>query len=412
MQKHRTKLTHSFALALVGAFALAACGSDGSDPAASSSSAASGPEAEQQSATPRLALSYDGGVLVYDAETLEQVADIPVEGFVRLNSADNGRDVFVSEADGFHVLDMGTWTRKHGDHGHHYTTEPQMTEMRFGGTKPGHVVSFDDRLTLFSDGTGEVTVVEPVELAQGNAKSTSYTVPEAHHGVAVARGDGSLVVTIGNEESRSGIVILDKDRHEITRFDQCPGIHGEAAAADGVLTFGCEDGILIVRGDEIRKVDAPDPYGRIGNQAGSEGSAIVLGDYKTDADAETEHPNRFTLTDTRTAQLKIVPFDASYSFRGIKRGPGGEALILGTDGALHVFDPETGTQTRTIPLIGAWTEPAEWQEAMPNLFVLGDEAFVTEPDTRTLVRVDLGSGEVSQKATLPKETIELTGVTG
>lgn len=253
----RTKLTFSVAALTAVTATLVACGSDGGGDTSATSSAASGSPVEQGSATPRLALSYDGGVLVYDAETLKQVGDFPVEGFTRLNSADNGRNVFISESDGFRVLDMGTWTRKHGDHGHHYTTSPVLTDMRFGGAEPGHVVSFEDRLTLFSDGTGEVNIVEPVELAQGNAASTTYRTPEPHHGVAVSRGDGTLVVTVGNEDTRSGIAILDKSRNEIARNDQCPGIHGEAEAAGGVLTFGCQDGILIVRGNEIQKVSSP-----------------------------------------------------------------------------------------------------------------------------------------------------------
>src|SRR3954471_11003210 len=321
---------------------------------------------EQASATPRLALSYDGGVLVLDARTLEHVADIPVDGFVRLNSAANGRHVLVSQSDGFAVLDMGTWSRGHRDHDHHYTSQPVMTSFRFGGAEPGHVVSHDDRVTLFSDGTGAVDVVDPNELLVGNDEVWSPTVREPHHGVAVARAARSIVVSVGNSENRSGIAILDSAGKQIAVNGECPGVHGEAAASGGVLTFGCEDGILIVRGNEIRKVTSPDPYGRIGNQSGSEASAIVLGDYKTQPDAEIERPQRFTLTDTTAGTLRVVPIEASYSFRSLDRGPSGEAIILGTDGALHVFDPVTAERVAHIKVIGAWTEPDEWQSPMPN----------------------------------------------
>lgn len=413
MHVKKTNLTRVAALCAAASFALVACGTDSTDDAAPSSTAdASGERVEQHSATPRLALSYDGGILVLDAENLEQVADIPTEGFIRLNSADNGRNVFVSESGGFRVLDMGTWTVQHGDHGHYYTSEPELTDMTFGGEEPGHVVPHDSRITLFSDGTGEVDIVEPAELLRGNANSTEYTVPEPHHGVAVFRADGSLVVTRGNEDERSGIAILDKERNEIASTDECPGVHGEAAAADGVLTFGCQDGILVVRGNEIEKVASPDGYGRIGNQAGSATSPIVLGDYKTDEDAELERPNRFTLTDTRTGDLRIVDFPASYSFRSIERGPDGEAVILGTDGALYVYDPMTGDQVRKIDVIDAWTEPDEWQSPMPNVHVQEGVAYVTDPNARTVTAVDLATGEQTAQAELPQPTIELTGVTG
>lgn len=121
-----TNPTKIIALASVASFALAACGTDSSSGGASSAAPVA---TEQESATPRLALSYDGGVLILDANSLDQVADIPVEGFTRLNSAGNGRNVFVSTSDGFQVLDMGTWTESHGDHGHSYTATPVMTDM-------------------------------------------------------------------------------------------------------------------------------------------------------------------------------------------------------------------------------------------------------------------------------------------
>ncbi len=367
---------------------------------------------EQATATPRLALSYDGGVLVVDAASLQQVADIPMEGFVRLNSAANGRHVLVSQSDGFAVLDMGTWTDAHGDHGHHYTAPPVMTDVRFGGAEPGHVVAHDEMLTLFSDGTGAVDVVNPEALLDGDGEVDTVTTTTPHHGVAVMREDGTVVVSVGDDEGRTGLKILDGTGRPVAANDNCPGLHGEASAADGVLTFGCEDGVLIVRGNDIRKLASPDPYGRIGNQAGSEVSPVVLGDYKTDPEAEIERPQRFTLIDTATGALRVVPFDASYSFRSLERGPGGEAVILGTDGALHVFDPNTGQRVARIAAIDAWTEPDEWQSPMPNLHVQDAVAYVSDPRKRRLVAIDLGTAATVAEAELPRPTIELTGVRG
>jgi hypothetical protein len=367
---------------------------------------------ERASTTPRLALSYDGGILVLDATTLAQVADIPVDGFVRLNSAANGRHVLVSQSDGFVVLDMGTWTDRHGDHAHHFTSAPQLTDVRFGGAEPGHVIAHDDLLTLFSDGTGAVDVVDPDVLLDGEPSVRSATVTEPHHGVAVARADGSVVVSVGNDETRSGIEILDASGRQVAANDQCPGLHGEATAADGVLTFGCQDGILVVCGNDIRKVASRHPYGRIGNQSGSAASPVVLGDYKTNEDAELERPRRFTLTDTATGTLTVVDFDASYSFRSLDRGPRGEAVVLGTDGALHVFDPVTARRVARIDAVGSWTEPDEWQSPMPNLHVQDGIAYVSDPGAQRLVAVRLDDGSKVADTVLEHPTIELTGVGG
>lgn len=367
---------------------------------------------EQSARTPRLALSYDGGVLVLDAKTLKPAGDVPFEGFLRLNSAEDGRHVLVSQAGGFTVLDLGTWTDDHGDHGHHYTATPRSTGMRFSGAEPGHAVAHDDKLTLFFDGTGAVDIVDPHALLAGKAEVASQFAVPAHHGVAVARADGSVVVSRGDDHSRTGLEIRDAAGAPIASTDDCPGLHGEAAAADGVLTFGCQNGILIVRGNTIQKAASADPYGRIGNQAGSAESAVVLGDYKTEAGAKLERPQRFTLTDTQTGRITVVPLDASYSFRSLDRGPRGEAVILGTDGALHIFDPQTARRIAHIGVIAPWHEPEDWHEPMPNLHVQDGVAYVSDPHTRRLVAVDLAGGAAVAETTLERVVIEMTGVRG
>ena len=75
---------------------------------------------------------------------------------------------------------------------------------------------------------------------------------------------------------------------------------------DHAVTLGCEDGILVFRDGAFTKVASPDAYGRIGNQAGSPASPVVLGDYKTDPDADLERPETVALVDTRTAEIRLV----------------------------------------------------------------------------------------------------------
>lgn len=382
---------------------------DGENDAAASESPSQ--PTEQRSAQPRLVLTYDGGVTVLDALNLEKVADLPVDGFTRVNSAGDGRYVFVSTSDGFQLLDTGTWSEPHGDHSHHYTAEPELTDQRFGGNKPGHVVVHDERTALFSDGTGQVEILDPAKLGTGDALLEEFTVP-AHHGVAVPRSDGSVIVSQGDTETRNGVVIRDAQGMTVASNDECPGLHGEAAAQGGAVTFGCEDGVLVVRGDEITKVAAAEPYARIGNQAGSDQSPVVLGDYKTDKDADLERPRRFSLTDTRSGTIKVVDIDTTYSFRSLGRGPAGEAIILGADGALHVFDPESGERKAHYPVIGAWTEPDEWQDAMPDLHVIGSTAYVTDPATSRVLAVSLHDGKVLAEAPTGHPNLEMTGVDG
>ncbi len=86
--------------------------------------------------------------------------------------------------------------------------------------------------------------------------------------------------------------------------------------------------------------------------------------------------------------------------------------MLGTDGKLHVLDPASGEETAAWDVIDEWEEPIEWQDARPTLFVQGDRAYVSDPDTKELHVVDLNSGKVLTSAELPEEPNELTGVTG
>ncbi|UZG54701.1 zinc metallochaperone AztD [Rhodococcus opacus] len=349
------------------------------------------------SAAPRLALSYDGGVLVLDAQSLDVVGSAEVDGFTRLNPAGDDRHVLVSTGNSFTALD---------------TAEPALTDVAFEAKTPGHVVRHDGKTMLFDDGTGLVRVFDPAGLSEGTPDTTEYTTPEAHHGVAVELSDGSLLTTVGNEDERTGIVVLDRDRKEIARNEDCPGVHGEAVAADETVVVGCQNGLLIYRDGVITKVTSPDPYGRIGNQAGDEDSPILLGDYKTDPDAELERPERVSLTDTATGQLTLVDLGTSYTFRSLGRAPHGEALVLGTDGAVHVIDPNSKAVSRTVDVLDPWTEPDKWQSPRPALYVQDHTAYVTDPADKKIHTIDLDTWTVSGQADLPEIPNEITGVTG
>lgn len=370
----------------------------------------SGPEA-------RLVATYDGGMVVLNAETLDVVSEIPLEGFNRLNRLGDERTIAVSTPEGFRVLDAGAWTEPHGDHTHSYTSTPLLTDHVYEGEKPGHVVNHNGRTLLFSDGDGKIQEIDNDKLKEATqdsefAQPDTVTEIPPHHGVAVALEDGGMVHTEGTEDARSSIVAVDAEGKETARIDECPGAHGEATAGNGAIAFGCEDGVVLFKDGKFTKVDAPDAYGRMGNQAGSAQSDIVLADYKVDKDAELERPTRVALIDTNSERIQLVDVEASYSFRSLGRGPEGEALVLGTDGNLRVIDPESGDITHTIPVTEQWEEPTVWQEARPTLFVQGDKAFVTEPGAQSIHIIDLASGEVEETQEVGFSLNEITGIAG
>ncbi|MGO3471648.1 MAG: zinc metallochaperone AztD [Brevibacterium aurantiacum] len=401
------------AAAAATALLLSGCGGTGAEADGDHGEPAPETEAEQvDKPQPRLVTTYDGGILTLDAATLEVIDDTKLEGFNRVNPVGDGRHAMVSVANGFQLFDAGAWTEEHGDHTHSFTGQPQLTDTVYETDTPGHVVRHGGSTVLFGDGDGRMQIFDTAAFGEGAPEPEIKEAEEPHHGVAVQLEGGDILHTIGNEEERSGAKVVDADGKEIARNEDCPGVHGEAAAQGEAIAVGCEDGILYYKDGKFTKVDAPDSYGRIGNQAGSEDSPVVLGDYKVDEDAELERPEKVTLTNTETGKMQLVDLDASYSFRSLARGPEGEALVLGTDGNLTVIDPETGKITDAHPVTDAWEEPVDWQQPRPTLFVQGGKVYVSEPDKSQLHIVDLGTGEVEKRAELPHASNEVTGVTG
>ncbi|GAA3388623.1 zinc metallochaperone AztD [Cryptosporangium minutisporangium] len=379
------------ALAAAALLALSACANeaDGGTASPSASSATT-------SAKNPVAITYDGGIYVLDGESLAVAHDVKLDGFNRVNPAGNDTHVVVTAADGFRVLDAVTG---------------RMTDITYPGSKPGHVVLHGDRTILFTDGTGDVNSFDPKDLAKGKPEGRTYQTAQPHHGVAVELSDGTMVVTLGTDESRPGAIALDEQGKEIARSEECEGVHGEAVAKGEVVALGCEDGVLLFKKGTFVKVKGDRAYSAVGTQVGSEVSPIVLGDYKVDPDAEREFPEQFALVDTAAHTLRVVPMPkgVSYSFRSLARGPEGEGLILGTDGKLHVVDPAVGKIVSSWPVVGQWKEPMDWQQPRPALFVRGGDAYVTEPATKKVHRLDLATGKVVGSTSLGGIPNEISG---
>lgn len=407
------------ALATVSLGALAACGESDPDAGSSPTSGSSGSAYVSSVETvedpePRLAVTYDGGVLVLRAADGEVLADVPAEGFLRVSPAGDERHVFLTRPGSFTALDLGAWTADHGDHEHSYVDDPELTEFSVPADEPGHVVPHHGTTTLFDDATGTVTSFETHELASLSKREPELTeseTAEPHHGVAVTLEDGGTIRTVGTVEERSGVEVVDASGTVVASTGECPGVHGETFAQE-VAVFGCEDGVVLVDGTGITKVAAPDAYGRSGNLAGSDASPYVLGDYKTDPDAELERPTRVSVVDTRDASVRLVDLGTSYTFRSLGRTPAGDGLVLGTDGALHVLDLAAGSVGASVPVVEAWEEPVDWEQPRPALEVVGETAYVTDPATRTVHVVDLATLTVTATHALSVVPNEIAGVTG
>ena len=384
------------ALALGAVATLAAC-SSGTTPAAESTAIAAGP---------RVAVSYEGGLRVLDADTFETVADFDSEEYTRLNLAGDDRNVMVTTSVGFRVLDTAAGT----------TEQPQLTDTVFEAEKPGHVVRHGGKTILYADGTSDTTIFDTAALESADGLPETESIPgvDAHHGVSIVLEDGTFLTTVGNSNGRTGIEVRDASGAVVAKNDQCPGVHGEGTAEGEIVVFGCENGALIYDKGQITKLDAPDqPYGRTGNAYVSETSPLIVGDYKDDPDAEGSLLHAVTVIDPAAKTLDVVklPDGAEYTWRGVARGPGDLAYIIGSDGAVHVFDPTTKTFPASYPVIDAWEGPAKYQDAHPGISIAGDTAYVTEPAGNSIHAVDLTTGNVTESKQLdvtPNEFVVVT----
>ncbi|MFC4428390.1 hypothetical protein [Citricoccus alkalitolerans] len=430
---------HSRRFLSVGAFAavtlaLSACGagagSGGSTQTADGSAATESAETESVSAaqlasraevasvTPRVVMSYDGGLVSLDGETGEVVHEEELDGFLRLNNAGDGQHVMVTKGNTFEVYNAGIDAQGHGDHFHYYESDPGLSGITFEAPHAGHVVVHNGLTTLFADGDGSIQTFTSEHLKDGQPRTETTSTDDPHHGVALQLVDGTLLTTQGTEEARNTVQVKNSgDNGEVlAETTDCTGVHGEAAAAPNengdVVVLGCEDGPVVYRDGEFHKIAAENEYQRTGNLAGSDDSSVMLGDLKTDAEAEFERPTQVALIDTLTDSLQTVELGSSYWFRSLARGPEGEALVLTYDGELNVIDEETGEITAEIPAIEAWEENEEWQEPGPIVKVADSTAYITDAANQKLVIIDLEAGEVVNEVDLEVTPVEMAVVTG
>lgn len=380
----------------VAALLLAGCSAQ----SAAETSDTAAPSADAAADGPRVAVAYAGGVLIVDGESLEVVDDLATEDFVRLNPAGDGRHAFVTTSEGFQLLDV---------------REPELTDLVVDAAAAGHVVRHGGKTVLYDDATSDTTVFDTDALAEVDGSLPEAEVIEgvdAHHGVSVVLEDGTFVTTVGDASGRTGIRAVDADGAEIATSAECPGVHGEGTAKGEAVVFGCENGALVFDDGEITKLTSPDEFGRIGNAYVSENSPLVVMDYKDDPDMEGYLLTDIALIDTEAKTLEKVtlPDGVSYTFRGVTRVDSGDAVLIGSDGKLHVIDPATGAITASHDAIDAWEGPSEWQQPHPAIAALGDVVYVTDAAKSTIVTLDAATGAVLASAELPEVPNEIVVV--
>lgn len=304
-------------------------------------------------------------------------------GPARPYAVPDGRHALLVQTDAgvVQALDGGSWTEPHGDHDDAHLEEPALLEQTLDGSRPVHVVSHGGRTTVFHDGDGSAATVDASWFGEQPGDPTVAQSGQPQHGVAVPLDGGGMLLTAGAPEDGGlpGTVRrLDADGAETASFP-CPGFHGEATSGDRVA-FGCEDGLLVVDGEEGTTIAYP-----AGAPAGTRAGTVVA--------AGTSH----LLTSWASGQVLAVDL-ASGAARavdlGSEHGPlgsttKGDGVALGTDGSVATISMASATVGQRTPAIDAWQEPEGHGSTTPGMTVSGTTAWVSDPATSTVTAVDL-----------------------
>lgn len=348
---------------------------------------------------PRLALTFDGGIMVVDTAKREVISTIEEDGFLRLDDAGDGRHIFVANGSSFTLLDAGITEVPHGDHSHFFAGDPELTDVSYDATRSGHVVSNAGMTALFDDGAGQATLLYSGDLHDGEKPDHEHVIKaeHPHHGVAVPLPEHRVLMSVGTEDERTGVRLVDMDGKELDSSDECPGIHGAAVAGEDGETvgFGCEGGPVVFAQGAFHKIAAE---GRSSGLYGSAASPVILANYSIGEEPSTE----VALIDTDALTVSTLDLGETYGWTSFARGDHGEGLVLTHDGKLQVIDMTKGEVTSSIPVTEAWADKENWQEPNNTVVADGPIAYVTEVATKQLHLVDLTKGEVVETIDLPE----------
>lgn len=392
MRLHSTRSL--FTLFAAGA-TLAACAS----PSDTGSSEAA-PAAERESTAtpqPRLVVASDSGAEVVGGQDLMSLGRYDLASRPKLQMAGDDRHVFVLQSDAGRVgvVDPGSWTVAHGDHGHSYVADPALLETTFDDGTSYHVVSDDERSVVWFDDDGSFRSFDWAGLEDDEVDVQRIETGVGHHGVAAPTADGGFLASYPEGEDAAGVLVLDEDGTETGRIEGCSGLHGEAHAGDEGYAFGCSDGVLVVEGGEGDKLEAPVDGAGTRALFGAHDSDVLVGNLTSESDDSVAEQIALYDLDSRSA----TAVELGVKFSGVARADD-QSAVLGTDGSVHVIDDATGEVVEEIAVMEPWEMTDDYTDPKPQVAIGGGFAWVTDPRDSSIALFELGTGEERTRATL------------
>ena len=405
----------ALAAVLAAAFLVVACGSDSEPeppPATEAPAAAheAGAEGDHADDDHMVAHGEAGRIIVTDAASsyasvIDLGSDLVVQGAfevaapnARVYSALDGRYAFVlargpgDADDRIHVFDGGIYSVPHGDH-EDLVTGPLTRLLDVADELPIHYTSVNGWVAVFADSHGHVFLFQEEGLAADrNGYEPRILEAGPHHGSAVAlTGDRFIVSTKNpdNAEDPLPVGVEVRDLNDNVIYDasnrSCPGLHGEAHSAPGVL-FGCTGGVLLFQqdGDAFSHVFFENPEemlenARIGTVFGHHEAGTFFATASYRGDQGWNQDGLWLINPATGAFIRLMDESSTASF-----GPEGERFFAFTaDGVLHVFKADTGELVTKAGLLGPGAEQA------PAMTFVGHDIVITDPANGLVKRVSL-----------------------
>ncbi len=299
------------------------------------------------------------------------------------------------------VVDGGVWAEEHGDHAHLHRSSPGFHTFSLTGNQPVHGFGGNGTLAVFFDGDGSAAFFTDEGLHHGTPPVRTIQTGTAHHGNALAMG-GSYFVTNGVIATGStlpnGVNRYDLSGALQEDFENCPGLHGDAATAT-TAAWGCSDGVLLVRqtgaGFTAEKVTLTGELAGLG---------VGLLQARDDLDyyllrVTQGSARRLAKMNAANGAVTPIALPGTYPLAWDIDADGRRLVVLDETGHVYVVSMTTLAVERTVSAVVA-PIPTDQRAAAPTIAAGDGVAYVTSPKTGEVLELDLDAGVITRRITV------------
>ncbi len=312
-------------------------------------------------------------------------------------------------------IDGGQYLEAHGDHFHTINNAPAVASFAFNGSRPTHVTVNDTQLAIFFDGvsgtSASAAVITENDIAGNRSDYPQQSFTANMHGAAQARGEYMIATIYDTAAAAVQQVALyhahgDHFHEEAVFASTCPRLHG-SSQNEHFTGFGCEDGVLLIEQSGNTFTDSKIPYtDRISTLKGYATAEHFVGYNSTSNSLFAVHPEH--------AEIDVIDWQAGSATKIVSSGfaDHGEKFVVVDDlGYLTIlaYHGHSHDSTATEPFevaakVQLTTTDVAAMPAGSNfelaVSAASDEVFVLNPLDRSVLTVDLTSGEVVNKLEL------------